>query len=39
MLYICGGFLKWIYPQSIRFSRIFHERNHPACGDPPFVET
>ena len=33
-IYTCGGFLKWIYPQIIRFSRIFHERNIQLVGIP-----
>ena len=35
-----GGFLKWGYAWfSSSFYRIFHELNHPAFGDSPFMET
>ena len=35
-----GGFLKWGYTWfSSSFYRIFHELNHPAFGDSPFMET
>jgi hypothetical protein len=27
------------YDDIIHFNRIFHEINHPAIGDPPFLET
>ena len=35
-----GGFLKWGgTPKSSIFYWIFHEINHPAVGDSPFMET
>ena len=34
-----GGVLKWLYPQVIHFRFGFSLINHPAIGDPPFMET